>query len=568
MSEVATIAGNSEAGPEAIARASVANGGLIRLDPHQELAFWSELRTLFLLWRRQAGKSFTLGSWSLRRMAENPGHLVILCSASIGLGREWIYKEAQVWRMFTQAYRDFLATRGEERSRFTTVADDDAGRLLDIDAIADLFEYEKLETRLYHSRSIYSRSVVVAPNPATAVGWTGDVGMDEVGRIGCLAELLEAIGPIMTRHPHFRMRLATTISPDDTHISRDIHGYPAEQREFPVRAEGNLYVSKTGYTVHRFDAHDGQAAGLKLYDDRTGKELTPEEHRAAALDKAGWDRNYALLETTGGTAAIPSGVLTRCLTQGRGQCVAADITQRFGEADIPSLFPPEWESLIDPNGPRLALGYDVATTTKKKSNPSAITLAQEVGLHIFARLILRFKADDPTLAWAIIEHILRSLPHGLRVRTLCIDASNERYHAVQTRSHFAGRLPVELIVSGETLDFRGERMNYKTFLGNQAIATAADGYLALPSLDWIEKDWRLVKLEKGVFFAETDDAGNHGDTWDSTKQAIHALRGAGGPVAAAAVPTGSLDAGRADRPGVLRGLGGRLRAAGRALLHV
>ncbi len=525
---------------------------MIRLDPHQLAAFWCELRTLFLLWRRQAGKSFTLGAWSFHRMGMNPGHLVVLCSASISLGKEWIYKEAQVWQVFTQAYRDLLARQGAEAGQLKTAADDDKGRLLDIDAIADLFEHQKLETRLYHSHSVYSRSVVVAPNPDTAVGWTGDVGMDEVGRIECLKELLEAIGPILTRNPKFMMRLATTISPDDAHYSREIHGMRADQPEFPINAAGNFFLSKSGYMVHRFDAWDGMAAGLKLYDDKTGAAMTPEEHRASALDKAAWDRNYAMLETAGGTAAIPAGVMTRCMNQGRGQCIGIDVTDKFGIDDIPMLFPADWRSVIDPTAPRLGLGYDIATTTKKKSNPSSITLMQQKGNLFIARLVIRFKTADPAIARAIIDYMLVSLSAiSMRVRGLSVDASNERFYAIETRKYFRGRLPVHLIVSGETLQFRGETITYKGYLGNDLINTAADGYLAVPPCDWLDQDWRLVKLDKGMFYAEVDASGNHADTFDSTKLAKHELSGATGPVTAAGAAVGSMGA-KAQRPGVHR----------------
>lgn len=532
--------------------ASVANGGLIRLDPHQEEAFWCLLRTLFILWRRQAGKSFTFGALAFRRMAEIVGHLVVMVSASVALGKEAVLKEAMVWRIFTQTYRDLLAARGEEPGRLKTVADDDRGQLLDIDAIADLFEHQKLETKLYHSRTVYSRSIVVAPNPDTAVGWTGNVFLDEVGRIEQLKEVLEAVGPIMSRNRGFIMRMATTISPDDAHFSREIHGVRPEQEEFVPNPRGTFYVSKSGYTIHRFDAYDAYesaqlgAEGLKLYDDKTGAEQTPDEHRAAAINKDAEDRNWFLKETIGGTRAVPAAALTRSMVQGRGQCTAVNITEAVGISDIPRLLPPEWPSLIDPNAPRLGLGYDIATTTKKTSNPSSITLTQEKGFLHLARLIVRFKSADPTFARALIDHLLFMLPHGLRCRGLSVDASNERYYAIETQKYFRGRLPVHLIVSGETLEHRGETITYKSFLGNRLIQRATDGYLALPPKDWIEKDWELVKLDEGRFYADLGPDGGHADTFDSTKLADYELSKAG-PVRAEAVAVGSMSGPKPDR---------------------
>ena len=117
--------------------------------------------------------------------------------------------------------------------------------------------------------------------------------------------------------------------------------------------------------------------------------MTPEEHRSAAIDKAARDRNYGIKETTGGTAAIAAAVLSRAMAQGRGLFIGADLTDAFGVEDIARLLPRDWTSLLDPTAPRLGLGYDIATTTSKKSNPSPITLMQQKGLSYFARLVVR-----------------------------------------------------------------------------------------------------------------------------------------------------------------------------------
>lgn len=506
------------------------------------------MRTLFLLWRRQDGKSYTLGAWALRRMMELPGHLVVLCSASVSIGKEFAVKEAAVWLQFTQAYRDLLKRQGTPE-RIVTTADDDKGSLLDLDAVADLFEHQRLETRILHGHTTVSRSVVVAPNPDTAVGWTGDVVMDEVGRIDVLKDLLEALGPIMTRNRQYMMRMATTISPDAAHYSRQIHGLPADHPGFATKAEGTYYTSKSGYLVHRHDAWDAQAGGAKLYDDKTGAEVTPEQHRAAALDKDAWDRNYWMKEVIGGSAAIPAPVLTRCLAQGKGKCVGIDLPREFSFKEIPQLIPPTWVDLIDRGARKLGMGYDIATTTQKRSNPSSITLAQRVGLQYFARLVLRFKTADPAVARAIIDHLLLCLPEGMRVRALCIDASNERYFAVETRKYLAGRLPVRLIVSGETTNYLGETITNKALICGRCVETASDGYLALPPCDWIENDWRLVKIDKGLYYADVDESGAHGDTFDGTRLALHAIDDAGGPVSAEATSLLSGSGSKSPRRG-------------------
>src|SRR5690606_2879122 len=162
-----------------------------------------------LLWRRQFGKSRTLGAWGLRRMMQRREHSVFYVSASILLGTENIRKEAQLWMDCMRAFR--------EAAKRNQMLLESNGDRLDLDAVCDLSQHQKLEPRLYHARTSSSRSKVVAPNPATAVGWTGDVVMDEVGRMPQLKDMIEAVEPFMSSNPEFLWRMATTPPPQDDH---------------------------------------------------------------------------------------------------------------------------------------------------------------------------------------------------------------------------------------------------------------------------------------------------------------------------------------------------------------
>lgn len=291
---------------------------LIKLRAYQSEVFWNELRMLFLLWRRQDGKSFTLASKALHRMMTRKNHLCVFCSASITLGSEFIRKEADVWQQVMNIYRERARTAN---LKLTTNADG-----LDLDAICDLFEHEKLETKIWHDNTTFSRSRVVAPNPATAVGWTGDVFMDEVGRMPELKEVLEALLPILESNPEFLLRMATTPPPDDTHYSFELF-QPPVGTDFDANPKGNYYDSPSGILVHRHDAWDAQLAGVKLHHPRDKTIVTPEEHRALSFDKIGWDRNYALHFIHGGVGAISIPALLRAMTAGRDGGLALDITE-------------------------------------------------------------------------------------------------------------------------------------------------------------------------------------------------------------------------------------------------
>lgn len=291
---------------------------LISLRGYQAEVFWYKIRILFLLWRRQDGKSFTLACKALDRMMELRNHLCVFCSASIPLGSEFIRKEAEVWTKVMEKYR--AAAKAREQL-FESNADG-----LGIDDLCDLFEHEKLETKIWHDRTTYSRSRVVAPNPATAVGWTGDVFLDEVGRMPDLKNLLEALMPIFESNPEFIMRMATTPPPEDDHYSFELFQPPV--REFEVNPLGNFYDAPgSGILVHRHDAWDAELAGCHLHHPRTGAPITPEEHRSLSFDKMAWDRNYGLKFLAGGAAAISVAALVRAMTAGKDKGLAVDITE-------------------------------------------------------------------------------------------------------------------------------------------------------------------------------------------------------------------------------------------------
>lgn len=204
-----------------------------------------------------------------------------------------------------------------------------------------------------------------------------------------------------------------------------------------------------------------------------------------------------------------------------------------------NILPADWTDLISPDQPRLGLGIDPATTTKKRSNPTAIALVQESGFMAYVRLVLRYKTADPAIARAIIRMIISGLPHNLRIRRVCIDATNERYFAADLRRQLAGIVPVSLIVSSESTTYLGEKMSFKNYLGNLLVNRMEDGYLALPPEDWVKRSMRQVTIERGTFTADVAEDGEHGDVFDAVKNGLHAITSSSGPAEATAVAVGS-----------------------------
>lgn len=211
---------------------------------------------------------------------------------------------------------------------------------------------------------------------------------------------------------------------------------------------------------------------------------------------------------------------------------------------VSKCLPAGWASFISPDHPRIGIGLDIGTTSKKKSNPTVLALTQEVGMTYFVRLLVSWKTKDPAIAREIITHILDGIPHGLRARRLCIDATSEKYFAVDLRRNFASRIPVDLVVSSESTEYLGEKMIFKQYLGNLLVNTIEDGYLALPKENWIQKDFRSVVRDRGTFEAEVDEDGRHGDCFDAVKLSLHALINPGGQVDISAAQVGTYASGQ------------------------
>ncbi len=486
--------------------------------------------------RRQYGKTTTFAAIALRKMLKQRDHTIIFGSAKIDLSREIVRKEASI---IQNTIRALTAGIDPTQHLIQTVDSATGSALSDTvspDDYAQIFEAQRLELRIYHDRSSYSRTKVVALRPDT-VGETGDLMADEIGRIRNWRETWEAIEPIVASQPDFRLCLATTIPPDDAHYSYEMLMPPLGQTFNPDPA-GNIYTSEMGIQVLRVDAFDAYADGIPLYDLNTGEPLTPQEHRRRAADKDAWDRNYGLVFLMGGTSACGILELDTAQRRGIGRCAlhTIDSDNQLDTAIAAML------AAIAPVGD-IGLGWDLATTEKGTSNPSAFAVVQQDGSGYAVPAIFLWKTADDAIALDRAKQIVRAIAKtGRRARALHIDATNERYFANSVRRNLAADIPVKLIIASETIDIPGQgAMTYKQHLNGALVGDLQDNRLTLPPERYIYKDWRLVKRTRGSYDTEIAPDGAHGDTFDGVKLGRHALAaGASGPTQATAVPTGSL----------------------------
>lgn len=514
-----------------------------------------QYRSFFLLWRRQGGKSTMLANGALDEMMAVPGRLVTYASASLLLGREIVLKESQVLQ---EALREFAVLAKKANLRLETGS---AGASphqpleLSSDDFAELFESQRLEFRLWHDRTTYSRTQVIAPNPATARGWSGTVMLDEFGFIRDFRDLWEAVEPIISSDPNFKFIGATTPPKDDAHYSYELTA-PALGTEFPINAKGNWYESEAGERVHRVDIHDAYAAGQKLYDRRSGSEVSPQEHFARAEDKDAWKRNYAVQHVLGGTSAVSLLVLDTAQRRGVGECACFYI-----DNDLAMEAALAWIAQSITAG-SIGIGFDVATTTKQTSNPSSLSVVERRGVELIVRAVLVWKTTDPDIAEERIERVITTVRDSRSgsaggARRLCIDGTNEKYFAERIKKALGRYLPVEIVVASVKAEKPGEEMNMKQYLGSMLVAELDDNHVLLPPERYIRDDFRLVKRDRGQFICEPDAAGRHGDTFDGTKLGVYALKSSSGAFTAESAAKVIMQKPRLDR---LAAGGWRLRA--------
>ncbi len=198
--------------------------------------------------------------------------------------------------------------------------------------------------------------------------------------------------------------------------------------------------------------------------------------------------------------------------------------------------PAGWERGIDPSRGPIGIGADPATTEGETSNPFGITVTQLIDGRYVAKLILSFKSADPKKP----KGILRELCEVLHPRAVAIDATSEVYWATEVREELEGVTNVILVKNSEKTDVMGERVLYKTYLGQLLVNAIEEDRVDLPKSAEVKDDFRLVKKMKGGFDNALDSAtGRHGDLFDGTKLSVHALIEGTEPVRVDAVQVGS-----------------------------
>ena len=231
------------------------NEPLIKFREYQKPVFDdNETGILVLHWSRQIGKSFTLAAWAVNRLLTRPGRLVTVLSNSKDNGQEFALKCSEVCRKIDEAKQKAI----EEH------------KLKDL---STSIEYKDMRFEItVKVKGKVGRIKVLAANPRTARGFSGDLILDEFAFHEDSAAIWDAAEPILSSNPDFLCRVAST-------------GNGTGNMFYRMATEGQFKLSR----VRRSDAWK---MGVKIYDAKTRKPITPDEARAQALDKASYDQNY------------------------------------------------------------------------------------------------------------------------------------------------------------------------------------------------------------------------------------------------------------------------------------
>ncbi len=484
---------------------------LIQLRSYQQALFTLQARIAFFVWRRQCGKSYAIAAKCLQRMLSRKSHSCFIVSASISTGKEVIEKEAAMWYDALASMQRAAELAGAQLGG--NLLDSDK-HILASDDIADIMQKQSAVVKLYHTRTQYSRTMIVAPNPATCRGWTGDVYGDEFAFWEQFEEVWDGVEPFITSNPEYNLWCFTTPPKNDAHPSHALLN--PRDTEFSPNSLGNYYETADGYPVHRVDAEDTHAAGVPMYHPKTARPCTYAEYRESAIDKIAADRNYMLRFTAGGVTAIGKAHMDRAIDNGRTRCTAIDLSgDRLLRHDIPRLIGTEWAALLQ-EGAATALGLDLASTIKETSNPSALCVMQEINARSYEVLNLRFKTDDTETLVAVLRYIISCLSLPL-IKGLAVDTSNEKFAGSTLKS----QLPCRVVgySGGQNVTFEGVACSAKYAMGAAYVGMYESGRLGTASDDWLSRDRQLVTRDGDKYVAALSKEGYHADTFDAAKLA-------------------------------------------------
>ncbi|HTJ77949.1 MAG TPA: terminase family protein [Rariglobus sp.] len=455
--------------------------GLITFRKYQERVFWDhETKTQILHWSRQVGKSYTLANWAVKRLLDHPGRLVTVLSNSRANGLEFVLKCQEVCRQLGKAI--------EMESNFAALD----GR----SDISEDMKYDMMrgEVRVTVDGQV-GRILVLAANPRTARGFSGDLILDEFAFHQDSAAIWEAAEPIISSNPDYLCRIAST-------------GNGRRNMFYQLISEGRIPY----YRVRRSDAW--KAGEIKIYSAVTGKEITPDEARAEASDKRAYDQNYECVFNDEASALLTQELI--------------NAAQREGvEVEEGEWSPATIARLAQFTHGELYLGQDVG----RNRDLSVITVIEKIGQAY--RVVAMLRMENKRLPYQQSQlKLIATLP---KFRAGCIDMTGIGLGLVEYSQDEPWGRNIKGVNFGSTEPLskrlradgrQGETARVTELMATELLQVFEDHRIEIPMdaqlRDSLRKPERIVSPGGRVSIAATRDEAGHADEFWSVALAIRA----------------------------------------------
>lgn len=467
---------------------SAVESPLIQFRPYQFEPFANRTNGIEVwCWSRQIGKSFTLAAWAVDRLLTRPGRLVTILSNSKDNGIELNAKVAEVCALLGQAYEQ-----------------------LDLSEDAR-FESMKLETYIFVNGK-KGRIKVLAASPRTARGFSGDLILDEFAFHENSQAIWEAAEPIISSNPDFLCRIASTPNGKHNMFYRLCHDPSVVLRKIPRSLAWR--------------------DGLKIYHPRTRQPITPDQARALALDKRGYDQNYECIFADENMALLTYELIGQAERAGVGFVCAGDWSAEALErlrAAIGELY----------------VGVDVG----RQRDLTVITVLEKVEGVLRLRAQLALEGMKLPEQQRLLESALR-MP---KFRRCCIDMTGLglglfEYTELKWGSRVRGINFGTSVPATQRLQAEGRKaatVRVTEAMATELLGAFHDRRIEIPVdaelREDLRKPERIVTPGGRVSIAATRDEAGHADRFWSVALAVEASASGGGPFAWSGAEGGTAD---------------------------
>lgn len=294
-------------------------------------------KVLMLEWSRQIGKSYTLANWCvdrcLRQLQRHSSWLIVVLSNSKDNGGEFALKCAEAVRRVGEAVE--------------AVEED----IPNAEALQKL-EYEEMRFQItLRIGSRVARVLVLAANPRTARGFSGDLILDEFAFHENAGAIWEAAEPIISANPEFLCRISSTHNGRNSLFN---------QMLLSTKDDG-VTPKFPRSSVRRSDAW--ATGGITITSLVKGGAITPEEAEAESIDRRAYRQNYENEPSDEAGALMPMELIQ---VAQRAPFFVQD-EQGWGAATLARLHRLE--------GGEFSIGQDVG----RKVDLSVVTVLQRLG---------------------------------------------------------------------------------------------------------------------------------------------------------------------------------------------